>query len=246
MMRNDHDKNDGPGSLSPRPLIVEFPLRGEWRATSTPAERVPSHGTDYFGQRYAFDFVRMDPTATWFYRGEISALARHVTTGIPASEFFCWDEPVRSVSSGRVVDLGDGWPDRTRVHFLRDMLRTIVMPPRCTPSDYRPLAGNYVIVEGPDAFAFYAHLRRGSICVSEGARVTAGDMIGNLGNSGNSTMPHLHFHLMDSIDPLAARGLPCVFREYERWIDEKWETVHGGVPRALERIRVNSLRNARE
>ena len=42
--------------------VVDFPLRGEWRAVNTPAERVPSHGTDYFGQRYAYDFMRFDAT----------------------------------------------------------------------------------------------------------------------------------------------------------------------------------------
>jgi hypothetical protein len=45
----------------PNPAVVDFPLRGEWWATSTTAERVPSHGTNFFAQRYAFDFVRMDP-----------------------------------------------------------------------------------------------------------------------------------------------------------------------------------------
>ena len=41
--------------------IVDFPLRGEWRAVHTPASRIPSHGTDMLGQRYAFDFMRLDP-----------------------------------------------------------------------------------------------------------------------------------------------------------------------------------------
>jgi hypothetical protein len=42
------------------PVVVRFPLRGEWVAVRTPAHRIPSHGTELFGQRYAFDFVRPD------------------------------------------------------------------------------------------------------------------------------------------------------------------------------------------
>jgi len=41
-------------------VVVDFPLRGEWAAATTPAHRIPSHGTDMLGQRFAFDFVRID------------------------------------------------------------------------------------------------------------------------------------------------------------------------------------------
>jgi hypothetical protein len=40
------------------PVVVRFPLRGEWVAVRTPAHHIPSHGTELFGQRHAFDFVR--------------------------------------------------------------------------------------------------------------------------------------------------------------------------------------------
>ena len=42
------------------PTIIDFPLRGEWVAEATPAQRVPTHGTDLFGQRYAYDFVGVE------------------------------------------------------------------------------------------------------------------------------------------------------------------------------------------
>lgn len=41
-------------------VIVEFPLRGEWMAPNTPGKKVPSHGTDQLGERYAFDFLQVD------------------------------------------------------------------------------------------------------------------------------------------------------------------------------------------
>lgn len=49
------------------------------------------------------------------------------------------------------------------------------------------------------------------MAVEVGRRVHRGDVIGTIGNSGNSTMPHLHFHLMDGPDPLRSQGVPFVF-----------------------------------
>ena len=218
--------------------LLDFPLRGEWHAINTPAERVPSHGTDYFAQRYAFDFVRMDPTGTWYYEGASRTLLRHLTLGVPASMFFCLDQPVHSAFAGRVLASADHWPDRDPVRLLGELARTTFVPPTIhRGGDYRPLAGNYIIVEGTDGIALYAHLRAGSVRVREGQRIASGDVIGHVGNSGNSTMPHLHFHLMDGPDPLEASGLPCAFRGYERWTGTEWRSVPRGVPALFERVR---------
>lgn len=218
--------------------LLDFPLRGEWVAINTPAERVPSHGTDYFAQRYAFDFVRMDPTGTWYYQGASRMLLRHLTIGVPASRFFSWDQPVHSAFDGHVLASADGWRDRAPVRMLPELARLTFAPPRIRRGgDYRPLAGNYVIVEGAEGCALYAHLRAGSLRVRRGERIAAGDVIGTAGNSGNSTMPHLHFHLMDGPDPLEATGLPCAFRGYERWTGTEWEPVPRGVPALFERVR---------
>ena len=103
--------------------------------------------------------------------------------------------------------------------------------------DIRPLAENFVIVQGAEAVAFYAHLRLGSVRVSREQFVTTGDVIGQVGNSGNSTMPHLHFHLMDNANVFEAAGVPCSFRSYERFDGHDWIRVADGIPGALERIR---------
>lgn len=215
--------------------VVEFPLRGDWCALNTPAHRIPSHGTDYFAQRYAYDFARIGPVkGLRFQRG---SMLRHLTVGVYASDFFCWDQPVESAFSGQVVAVGDGWPDRQNVAALWELLRGTLFarPPR--GGDYRPLAGNFVLVEGVPGVALYAHLRCGSVSVRVGESITVGDTIATVGNSGNSTMPHLHFHLMDGPDPLSAAGVPCVFRRYERFVDGEWASVHRGAPNRLERIR---------
>lgn len=70
-------------------------------------------------------------------------------------------------------------------------------------------AGNYVALDlGDGRYAFYEHLKPASIRVKAGQRVHRGDVIGQLGFTGESTGPHLHFHVSDANAPLAAEGLP--------------------------------------
>ena len=215
-------------------VVVDFPLRGEWRALNTPAERVPSHGTDYFGQRYAYDFVQMDADGLRY--GDRGML-RQLVGVVPATAFYCWGQRVYSAFAGRVLVVGDGWPDRARVNAFWELLRATLAPPAPAGRDYRPLVGNFVMIEGTAGVALYAHLRQGSIAVRAGQLVDGGTPIGAVGNSGNSTMPHLHFHVMDGPDPLGAAGVLTAFRDYERHDGGIWVPVSRGVPGALERVR---------
>ncbi len=59
-----------------------------------------------------------------------------------------------------------------------------------------------------------AHLKPGSVRVKTGERIRAGDVLGRIGNSGNTDFPHLHFQLMDSRSPLGSEGLPFVLRRF--------------------------------
>ena len=218
--------------------IVEFPLRGEWAASNTPAERIPSHGTDYFGQRYAYDFYRLTEDGMKPYSAPI---ARHLFASIPAEACLCWDEPVLSAFPGVVIDARDGWPDRRKLNLVLDLLQATFIGAEPRDGDFRPLTGNYVLVEGDPGVAMYGHLREGSVRVRAGDPVTTGQQLGTVGNSGNSSMPHLHFQLQSGPDPRTATGLPCAFRSYERFREGAWEQVTNGFPDRLERIRVHVL-----
>lgn len=77
----------------------------------------------------------------------------------------------------------------------------------------RAIIGNHVILDlGEGTYAVYAHVQRGSLQVRAGDTVRAGQPIARVGNSGNTTEPHLHFHLMDGPDPDSARGIPFTWR----------------------------------
>ena len=83
------------------------------------------------------------------------------------------------------------------------------------------ITGNYVMIEhGKNEYSLYAHLQPGSVRVHVGDQVKAGDGIGKLGSSGNSTEPHLHFHVCDKPDPLMSAGIPVDFGNVTvQWAD---------------------------
>ena len=92
----------------------------------------------------------------------------------------------------------------------------------------RDPAGNHVVLQlGNGEHALLAHLRRGSLRVKPGQRVRQGDALGRCGNSGNSSEPHLHFHVQDRAKLFGpARGLPVEFRDYAA----NGRTVVSGTP----------------
>ncbi len=83
----------------------------------------------------------------------------------------------------------------------------------------------------------FVHLQKGSVTVSVGQNITKGMVIGNVGHSGNSTSPHLHFQVMDTSDIAHAKGLPCRFEEYEVYREGRWIKVWNQMPDSTERIR---------
>ncbi len=220
-------------SQSPNMLSVEFPLRGEWRAWNTPGHKIPSHGTDKFGQRYAFDFTQYDWRERSFNR---SGYLSYLFSMVGVEDFPAWGQSVFAPFSGRVIDAGDGQSDRLRVNLLSSIVRSLIVQ-GSGDNDWRQATGNYLILQGTHAYALFAHLKMHSLRVQLGATVSTNDVIANVGNSGNSSFPHLHFQLMDGPDLNSACGLSCCFTHYELWQSGYWSEVLGGVPGRNDRIR---------
>ncbi len=189
-------------------VLLRFPFTGRWMALNSPADRVPSHGSDLFGTTYAIDFVAVDE------RGRTGARDwRALVTTEPPARFLAFGRPILSPVAGTVVAVRDGEPD----HYARRSLVTVVpylLTQRRRAADgVAGIAGNHVVVavqpDGP--FVLLAHLRRGSVRVGVGERVEVGAQLGECGNSGNSTQPHVHIQATDSVDWDSARGLPIAF-----------------------------------
>jgi murein DD-endopeptidase MepM/ murein hydrolase activator NlpD len=222
-------------------ITVDFPLRGEWTAYHTPAERVPSHGVDQLGQRYAYDFVRIDRNREGWHFSAAPAWRRYIT-GVPLDQHDAWGAPIHAPFAGTVVASLDGWPERRPVHFLRDLgvvLRNALTFDPAGAHGLTPVLGNHIILRMPeqDVYALIAHARTGSLRVRPGDDVQRGQHLADVGHSGNSTAPHLHFQLMDSADLLTASGLPCSFQQYEALRDGTWVNVQKGMPGKREFVR---------
>jgi hypothetical protein len=216
--------------------VVDFPLRGEgWVAITSPADRVPSHGTDMLGQRYAFDFIRVDWRRRLHYHP--ASLLRTLVLGVPTRECYAWGEPVHAMLDGEVVRAVDGVAERARVHPVLEAIRAIRTALTFRPDRLPSILGNHVLIRSGDLVAGYVHLAPGSVAVREGQVVRASDVVGRVGHTGNSTTPHLHVQLMDAADPTVAAGVPVAFRAYEVLRDGAWETVRNGIPGKADRIR---------
>lgn len=190
-------------------MLLEYPFRGRWRAVNSPARRVPSHGTHLLGTTYAIDFVAVDERGRSARRGLRSAFATE-----PPERFTGFGADILAPVAGVVVIAHDGEADHGARRSPLTLLPYALGQAARLRAGPAAVAGNHVVIavapQGP--FVLLAHLRRGSIRVTEGQRVVAGDLLGACGNSGNSTEPHVHIQATDSIGWDAARGLPIAFR----------------------------------
>ena len=184
------------------PRVLGPPLRGDaWKAANGPSNLsghrravIPLGGRARIAQRFAIDWVQLyDDGGTW----------RHD----PAdnSNYRCYGAEALAVADGVVVETKDGIPENVPGPTSR-----------AVPITLETVGGNFVILEiGKGDYAFYAHLQPGSLRVGPGDRVRRGDVLGLVGNSGNSTEPHLHFHLADAPSPLGSEGVPYVLDSFE-------------------------------
>lgn len=201
------------GSTSP--IVLSLPFAGLWMARNSPARRVPSHGIDLWGERYAIDFVGVDHRRrTAEQRDWRTFLATE-----PPERFFAFGRPILSPVDGTVVDVHDGEVDHAGRRSQLALVPYALGQAERLRQGVGAIAGNYVTIALRDSGAFVAlaHLRAGSLRVTVGDRVTGGQPIAECGNSGNSTQPHVHLQVMDQRDWTVARGIPMSFRNFREW-----------------------------
>ena len=185
-------------SIGTNPPIVAPPLAGKgWVAINGCCEIGPAHrsavfpinGTMYFAQRFAIDWMKLDE-AGHLFNGDEADVRSYPGYGAD----------VLAIADGTVVgtlnDLDDQKPG------------TLPDPKTITLEN---VDGNHIVLDlGNGVFAFYAHLQKGSVNVSVGDHVKRGQVLAKLGNTGNTSAPHLHIHLMDSPSVIGSNGIPYV------------------------------------
>ncbi|MGQ4717907.1 M23 family metallopeptidase [Streptomyces anulatus] len=195
------------------PVEVAPPVTGRWTALNSPADKVPSHGTHVYGQTYAIDIVAEPETE----EGEPPARPafRWLWPFFRCNGAFpAFGAPLLAVADATVVRASDGQRDhlsRTSLPALGYLM--LIEGNVRSFAGVRRIVGNHVILDlGDGTYAAYAHVQRGSLQVKAGDTVRAGQVLGRVGNSGNTTEPHLHFQLMDGPDLDNARGVPFTWR----------------------------------
>src|SRR5687767_3906633 len=182
--------------------VIGPPLRGTgWLTANGPDAQtghrralIPIEGTAAIAQRFAIDYVKMDTNGR-----------RFVGDSLRNESYYAHGTDAIAVADGIVAAVKDSIPEN------------IPGPAsRAVPITLETVGGNFVILDiGQGRYAFYAHLRPGSLRVRVGDRVRKGQALGLVGNSGNSTEPHLHFHLADANTPLGAEGIPYVHESFD-------------------------------
>lgn len=165
---------------------LRLPVDGEWFVYWGGRDIEDNYHAVDVGQRFALDLLIMRDGQS--HSGDPSSL----------ESYYCWGQPILAPAEGVVIRAVDGLPDQL-----------------IGSADSRNPAGNHVVIDfGNDEFGFLAHLQRDSVRVAEGDVVIAGQEIGLCGNSGNTSEPHLHFHMQQSPNFGQGEGLPVQFTNY--------------------------------
>ena len=177
--------------------------------------------------RFAIDFMKLDTD------GQL-----HLNSKDSIKNWYGYSEEVLAVADGIVSSVINDFPESN----------TLSGHPRYT---HKVAAGNYISIEIKDGvFAFYEHLKPGSITVKPGQEVKKGQVIGQLGFTGQSSGPHLHFHLANRDSPLGAEGLPFelegfehigVYKNLDNLGKEKWVELEAKTLRKKERPGSNTV-----
>jgi murein DD-endopeptidase MepM/ murein hydrolase activator NlpD len=113
-------------------------------------------------------------------------------------DYYCFGRPVLAPGDGLVYAVENNVEDN--------------VPGELNPEQ---ALGNYIIIDHANGeFSFLAHFRKGTVALKKGAVVRRGDMLGLCGNSGNTSEPHIHYHLQDSGVFQKGEGLPAKFGDY--------------------------------
>jgi peptidase M23-like protein len=184
------------------PIEISSPLRGDhWLAGNGPSNSsghrralIPIDGHAAIAQRFAIDWVRLRDDGKTFHDDEKDN-----------KNYLAYGNDALAVANGVVTEVKDGIPENVPG-----------ITSRAVPITLETVGGNHVILDiGGGHFAFYAHLQPGSLRVKLGDKVRRGQVLGLVGNSGNSTEPHLHFHIENGSSPLGAEGLPYKLASFE-------------------------------
>lgn len=161
-----------------------LPFRDEWFVFWGGTNKLVNYHYEYENQRYAYDFVIINENRSYESDPTLN------------ESYFAFGKEYLAPAEGVVVSMENNVEDNEPVG---------------TFNEQQPL-GNYVILDhGNEEFSYLVHFKHQSIVVKKGDKVKQGDLLGLVGNSGNSSEPHIHFHVADSPDPMNSKSIRINF-----------------------------------
>ncbi len=165
---------------------LHLPFNGQWLVAWGGRTLEQNYHAALRDQRFACDLIAVKDSVD------------HTGTGRVLSDFYAFGMAILAPAAGTVVEATDGANDNT-----------------IGKTDPKAPAGNHVVIDfGNSEFGLLAHMKRGTVRVKVGDKVAVGDTLGLCGNSGNTSQPHLHFHLQNGPKLFEADGLPALFVDY--------------------------------
>lgn len=167
--------------------------------------------------RYGYDFVLVNEQGV-MYRGDPKDRDDWYLGKADDNDLYlAFGQPVYAAGVGRVADAHDGEPDDRRVNQAELAKREMA------------IGGNYVVIDHLNGeYSWFAHLKKGSVKVKPGQMVDQGEVIGQIGNSGDSLFPHLHYELRTGPGIKGVEGLPSYFGGFRRVLGSKTVSVERG------------------
>jgi hypothetical protein len=167
--------------------------------------------------RFGYDFVLVDDELRMF-----------TNTPQRNEDFFCWGKPVYCPGDGRVAQMFDGLPDNPLYQPPAFDPEAHIKDPKTSEERH---GGNYVMIDhGNNEFSEVAHMQKGSVQVNAGDKVVKGELIGQIGSSGDSIFPHIDYHLQKGRDSLKSEGLPSRFERFDLIIGYTARRIESSCP----------------
>ena len=181
---------------------LELPFEEDWYIAAGGRNVIQNHHfVPHRHQRYALDIIQIVDGHSFSGNGTSN------------EDYYCFGKRLYAPANGKIIALENSIEDNIPGHLN-------------TEQDL----GNYIIIDHLNGeYSFMVHFKKNSIIVSIGDNVLKGQEVGKVGNSGNSTEPHLHYHLQTTSDTSTGIGLPAQFLNYyaDDIFIEKGEPIQG-------------------
>lgn len=166
-----------------------LPMNGLWYVEYGGLTKETSHSWDIISQRYAYDFEIRENNLPYHDNYK------------KCENYYSYKQYIIAPLDGWVIDIKNEY-ENTQILENRPVI--------CDGDDPR---GNYILIKHSyNEYSLIAHIEKDSFQVKVGDMVKQGQVIAQVGNSGNTQGPHIHFQVQDSIDFNHSKGIIITFK----------------------------------